>query len=193
MPQQSQQGPDPNDRFVGDILVGVFRSVALTVEVFLHWGFGTAYVGCGPAGVFSIWLFSLLFDPRDVSPLLRFSAVYAAVWVAAAACAVERSWRRGGRPRLHSDYGGRPHLHRLVPGWDEAWVKHLEGPAVALLGYGVGHANVPLGDYLMVAGSVAFARAYLLAASIRRVATDLSDRAIEQGEVAERFRDVHGP
>jgi hypothetical protein len=194
MPQQSQrsqQAADADARMLGELVSGVVRSVALSVEVFLHRGFGSGYVGCGPIAIGVIWVFVLHFQGQNVAPLLAFAGVYAVAWLAAAVGTAVRSWRR--RDRLHTLYAGRPHLLRLVPRWGESRVKHLEGPAVVLLGWVVRHLNVPLGDYLMVAGSVVFLRVYSLAAQQRHAATAMHDRAIEQGDVAERFRDIQGP
>ena len=194
MPQQSQrsqQAGEANARMFAELVSGVVRSVALTVEVFVHRGFGSGYVGCGPIAVGVIWLFSLFFQGQNVLPLLAFAALYAVAWLAAAVGTAVRSWRRRDRP--HTLYAGRPHLLRLVPRWGESRVKHAEGPAVVLLGWGVRHLNVPLGDYLMVAGSVVFLRVYALVAQQRQAAAAMHDRAIEQGDVAERFRDIQGP
>jgi hypothetical protein len=193
MPQKSinnQQAPQPEGRLLAGLIQGICRSIALTVEVFLHGGFGCRYVGCGFMGVVLIYGFSLWFPPQEILPLLWYGAIYGILWLIATANVLIRWWR--GRSRMHSLYAGRPLLWRVIPTWKETNVKQVEALAVILLGLGVHCLSRPLGDYLMLAATLVFLRAYGFAAEQRSRAVELNDSVIEQQLVAERFRDVRG-
>jgi hypothetical protein len=185
-----QQGPQPGPRFVAEMIQGICRAIALTVEVFLHGGFGCRYIGCGFMGVGVIYLYSLWFFPQQMRPLLCYGAIYGIFWLIATANVLICYWR--GRNRVHSLYTGRPLLWRVVPSWKETNVKQVEALAVILLGFGIHYLSRPLGDWLMLAATIVFLRAYGFAAEQRRRAVELNDSVIEQQMVAERFRDVHG-
>jgi hypothetical protein len=105
--------------------------------------------------------------------------------------ALIRCWRRQNNG--HSQYSGTPHLGRLLSGWKDENIKKLEALAVILLGYGVHCLNRPLGDYLMLAAALMFMRAYNLVVQQRDAAIQMNDRAIEQRQVAERFREMQQP
>ena len=191
MPQRPG-GPVGADHSVEELIRGAFRSVALTVEVFLHWNPGLSYVGNGPAGLLAIWLFSMFCSGQDISPLLEFGATYFVIWVVVLIGSIVRTYRPRGRRRLHTMYGGYPHLCRIAPGLDESVVKHFEGPVVAAIGLMARGRSEPLGNYLVFAGAASFLRVFLTAARMRHVTSDLSDRAIEQEEIGQRFQDRNG-
>jgi hypothetical protein len=167
---------------------GLVRAIALTVEVFLHYGFGCRYVGCGFMGIVVILAFALHFPDQNLHPLLCYMVAFGALWLIATVSMLIRVWR--GKDTVHSKYTGRPYLWRLLPNWKEMNVKHLESLAVILLGYGVHYLNRPLGDYLMIAASLVFVRGYSLAIQQRDRAVAMNDAVIEQQIVAERFRDM---
>jgi len=168
------------------LMEGSFRAICLTIEVFLHRGFGSRYVSGGFLGVIVIYLFSLMFNPQDISPLLDFAAVYLIFWLIATLCVLIRYWR--GKDKMHAKYTGRPFLWRLLPGWKEDNVKHLEGVIVIAVGYGVHYLNAPLGCYIMAAAAVVLLRNYSRISELRRRAVDMNDKVIEQKLVAEQFR-----
>jgi hypothetical protein len=146
MPQQAkpEQRPNPDTQFVAGLVEGVGRSLALSVEVFLHRGFGSGYVGCGLLAFVIMFLFAQFFFPdQDVRPLGVFAGIYGVLWFIAAINVLIRWWR--GVQTTHSRYNGRPHLWAAVPSWKEMNVKHLESLLVILLGYGIHHPKPPPG------------------------------------------------
>ncbi len=187
MPQQTarQQRPNPDSQLVAELVEGMCRSLALSVEAFLHKGFGSGYVGCGLAAFLVMFLFAKFFPDQDVHPLGVFAGIYGVLWLIAVFNVLIRWWH--GTQRVHSRYNGRPHLCRLLPGWKEMNVKHLEALLVIFLGYGIHHLNRALGAYLILAGVFTFLRGYSLASMMRRRAVELNNAVIEQKEVAEQF------
>jgi hypothetical protein len=179
----SSQGSSETTR---QLMEGSFRAICLTVEVFLHRGFGSRYVSGGFLGVIVIYLFSLMFNPQDISPLLGFAFVYLIVWLITTLCVLIRYCR--GKDKMHAKYTGRPILWRLLPGWKEDKVKHLEAVIVIAAGYGVHYLNAPLGCYIMTAAVVLLLRNYARVSELRRRAVDMNDKVIEQNIVAEHFR-----
>jgi hypothetical protein len=154
--------------------------------VFLHRGFGSAYVGCGLLAFPLLLLFASFFPNQNLRPLAAFAGTYGVLWLIATTNVVIRWWR--GMERTHSRYNGHPHLCRLLPTWKEMNVKHLESLLVILLGYGIHHLNRPLGAYLLLAGAFVLMRDYSVAAMMRQRAVELNDAVLEQKEVAEQFR-----
>lgn len=191
MRQQSlseQRAAQLNARILADLVEGLTRSIALTVEVFLHRGFGAGYIGCGFMGVVVMYLFTLCFPDQDPRPLLWFSAAYGVLWLIAMVKTLIRYW--SGKDRVHSKYTGRPYLWRLLPTWKELNVKQLEALAAILLGYGVHHLNRELGDYLMLAASLVFLRVHNLVVQQRSRVVEMNDAVIEQKLIADRFREL---
>jgi hypothetical protein len=173
---------------MAEIVDGAARSLALSVEVFLHRAFGSGYVGCGPLALLLMFLSAKVFPDQDVRPLTVFAGFYGVLWLIATINVLIRWWR--GMERVHSRYNGRPHLCRLLPRWKEMNVKHVESLLVILLGYGIHHLNRPLGDYLILAGVFVFLRGYSMASMMRQRAVELNDAVLEQKEVAEQFRQM---
>jgi hypothetical protein len=186
--QPSQMPSELTGRLIAESVEGISRAIALTVEVFLHCGFGSRYVGCGFVGIPIIFCFALHFADQHPLPLLCYLAAYGVMWLIAAICTLIRCW--GGRDTVHSRYTGRPYLWRLLPNWNEENVKHGEAVAVILLGYAIHHFNRPLGDYLMIAAALVLLRGYSLVAQRRERAIQMKDSVIEQGLIAERFHDM---
>jgi hypothetical protein len=188
MPQQQspQQSNQWADTAIRELVLGLVRSICLTIEVFFRRDFGSRYVGSGFVGVVVMWFFSLFFPPTEINPLFYFSLVYCAVWLVALIRMLIRYFR--GKDALHSKYTGRPHLWRLLPGWREDYVKHLDAVIAILLGFGVRHFNVPLGDYLMAAASLLLFRDFAMTSEQRNRAVDMNDQVIEQKLIAEKFR-----
>ncbi len=100
------------------------------------------------------------------------------------------SIRDGLRQLRHSRYSGRPHLCRLLPGWQEIHVKLVEAVLVLCIGFAIHLLNRPLGDYLMLAGVFVLVRGYCVASALRERAVELNDAVIEQREIAENFRQM---
>lgn len=191
MPQQANknQGPKPDTQLVAGIVEGVARSLALSVEVFLHRGFGAGYVGCGPFALVVMFLFSqFFFSGQNVQSLLVFAGAFSAFWLIAAINALIRWWRK--IHTAHSRYNGRSHLCLLLPRWKETNVKHVESLLVIALGFVVHLVARPLGAYLMVAGVFILLRGWSISSMIRQRAVELNDAVIEQREIAEQFREM---
>ena len=190
MPQrpQTEKRPNPDSRFVAEVVEGVGRSLALSVEVFLHRGFGSGYVGCGPLAFLIMLGFAQFYSDQDMRPLGVFACFYGVLWLIATINVLIRWWR--GNRNIHSRYNGRPHIWGLLPSWKEMNVKHVESLFVILLGYGIHLLNRPLGTYLMVAGVFVFLRGCSVASMKRQRAVELNDSVIEQKEVAEQFRQM---
>jgi len=188
MPQQQspQQSNQWADTAIRELILGLIRSICLTIEVFFRWDFGSRYVGSGFVGVVVMWFFSLFFPPTEINPLFYFSLVYCAVWLVALIRMLIRCF--GKKDTLHSKYTGHPHLLRLMPGWREEYVKYLDAVIAILVGFGVRHLNVPLGDYLMAAASLLLFRDFAMVSEQRNRAVEINDQVIEQKLIAEKFR-----
>jgi hypothetical protein len=117
-----------------------------------------------------------------------FAGLYGILWLIACINALIRRWRK--MERVHSRYGGRPHLCRLLPGWQEIHVKMVEAVLVLGIGFAIHLLNRPLGDYLMLAGVFVLVRGYCVASALRERAVELNDAVIEQREIAEHFRQM---
>jgi hypothetical protein len=190
MPQQGEKQPVLNKdaHLVGEIIEGLARSTALSVEAFLHRGFGSSYIGCGLGAFLVMYVFSTFFQGDDLRPMAIFAGLYGIVWLIAGINALIRRWRK--MERVHSRYNGRPHLCRLLPGWQELNVKHLESLLVLFVGFVIWILNRPLGDYLMMAGVFVLVRGYFVASALRDRAVELNNAVIEQREIAEQFRQM---
>jgi hypothetical protein len=191
MPQQSQQQQQADETtrlFIAELVTGLARATALTIEVFLHCNFGSAYLGCGVARFVVIGLFSHWCQPQNMGPLLWFSVVYGVFWLIALSNVLLRRWR--GQHTVQSRYSGRPHLCRMLPEWREVNVKQVEALLAMCVGYAIGLVNKPLGHYLLLASSFVLVRAYAHASQLRSRAVELNDSVIEQKMVAERFREI---
>jgi hypothetical protein len=177
-----------NERIFADLVGGLARSVALTVEVFLHSGFGAGYIGCGFMGVVVMFVFTLCFPDQNPLPVLWFSVAYGVLWLVAAIKTLARYW--SGRDRVHSKYTGRPHLWRLLPDWKEDNIKKLEALAVILVGWGVHYFSRELGNYLMLAALLVFLRVHNIVVQQRSRVVEMNDAVIEQKLIADRFREI---
>ena len=176
--------------FIAEMIVGLARAIAMTIEVFLHCDFGHFCVGCGLMGVFIIFMFTSVFPGQNPYPMFLFGVVYGVRWLFISVPTVIRYWR--GKNLPHARYNGRPYLWTLLSSWKEMNVKHLEAAMVIALGFGVHYLNRPLGDYLMCAALLVLARGYHFDTQQRDRAVTLNDCVIEQEMIVERFRDMRG-
>jgi hypothetical protein len=183
-----QNRPQPQVHIIAELVVGIGRALALSVEVFLHRGFGPGYVGCGLFVFVLMFFFAMFFPKENTGPLAAFAAMYGIFWLVAVVNVIVRWWR--GIQNIHSRYNGRPHLCWLLPRWKEKNVKLLESCLVIALAGGVHHLSRLLGDYLVLASIVMFVRDYSLASMQRMRAVELNDAVIEQKEIAEQFREM---
>jgi len=190
MPQQAAKSPAPNKdvHLVAELVEGLARSTALSVEAFLHRGFGGSYIGSGLAAFLVMYVFSTFFQGENLGPMAVFAGLYGILWLIACINALIRRWRK--MERVHSRYGGRPHLCRLLPGWQEIHVKMVEAVLVLGIGFVIHLLNRPLGDYMMMAGVLVLVRGYFVASALRNRAVELNDAVIEQREIADHFRQI---
>ena len=128
---------------IAAMLQGLFRGTLLTVEVFLHRGFGFRYLNCGIMGIVGIMAFAQCFPHDDTRFLYGYMAAFGVLWLVAGINVLRRGWRGGNH--MHCRYSGEPHLRRLLPYWREENVKHLEAIAVILLGFAIHYLKPALG------------------------------------------------
>jgi hypothetical protein len=184
--RSSSQPIDGYDPTVGEIVKAFVRSIALSLEIFLHAQIGSNYIDCGVAGILVLFIFRNLFDLSEGAPLFWFTVVFALVWF----CRMCKSiyLRHRNRLRTHSMYCGRPHLWRLLPSWREEYVKHLEALVMIGLGFAVRLLNHPMGDYLIMAATLMLIRSVKLAFDLYRRVVDMQDSALEQRYIGQQFQ-----
>ena len=108
-------------------VVFVARSLAVSVEVFLHKteSFGERYLGLpAAAALFIIFFWPVFCEPiHDPQPMLMFLLAYLAMCAAVRSRIALRAKR--GLPQPHSCYTGTPWLMRFTGRMDEARVKRM--------------------------------------------------------------------
>lgn len=184
------QGP-PDTAPAFNVVMFVLQVFATSIVVFLRHGFGSRYLGIHGVLVFILVpLFSLLFPEHDLRPLLQFLPVYLG---ACAMHALRRLSRRSKTRQIHSYYGGRPLLLRLLRRQNEVLVKRiLEPVVVVLVGFAIAGMNLPLGMYITVAGICLFSLENIKALWEAQQVLDLNDAVIDQQQRAEWFRHIRG-
>lgn len=175
--QRDSNAADP--RIAGAWLVFVCRSLAVSLEVFLHGRLGSRYLGLpgfGAAVLLALW--TLGWPGYDLLPLLWFAGAYLAMCLLSRLGVFVR-WLR--KDIEHSYYTGRPHLLRIFPRWNELVLKRvLEPLLVCAIGIVVAQFNFPLGCYLTTA-SIGLALSVAITDERARTrALDLRDAIIEQ-------------
>lgn len=189
MPHQAQDmHAGTNVNLMGEIIKALGRGLCLSVEVFLHRSFGSAYVSSGVAAFVLMFLFTVFIPLANPQPMMVFASFYGVLWLFAVLNVLIRRLRK--KEYVHSEYSGRPYLCRLLPSWKESSVKHLESLVVLLIAYGIHAVTRTLGDYLLVAGIFVLLRSYGIAVAKRQRAVEMNDAVIEQREVAEAFRQM---
>lgn len=175
--------------YAGALLMLTARSLAATVEVFLHRSdsFGERYAGMQVAvGLLLIFLFPIFWEGHSPAGILLFLPAYLVML-----CHVRlRSWirLRGGGPRPHSAYTGTPRLMRFTR-MDEERLKCSIEPMLVMAAGGLATAfDPPLGSYLILAGFALGVSNGMAAGREHRRAVELHDSYIEQRGVVERFR-----
>ncbi len=168
--------------------------LAVSVEVFLHRSrtFGERYLGMQAAAVMLVVLFyGACWEGHDVSPLLGFLLAYLFMcFVVRIGGLIER--RRTGVWE-HSLYNGFPRILRLMPWLGEHRAKlYVEPMLVFLVGVFTMPLNEPLGGYLILASMGLLLSVNLTVGYERTRAMDMNDAAIEQRDLAERFRERRG-
>ena len=118
------------------------------------------------------------------------------LWLYIIMCAVWRCYAVYRRRRLkipvHSRYSGRPWLHHLMPNRSELTVKRIEPLIVFLFGLVMVWINLPLAGFL-VAGAIGQAMSIAITEAMNHAKMlDQQDALIEQGQLADRSRDLMG-
>lgn len=188
---QSSQSPQGSGRLTFAELLFIPRTLAFSVEVFLHTRMGERYADAQAVAVLVLVpLYAALWEGRDLQPLFVFLLLYVAMCLRNR---VEGILRRGELPRGHSRYTGVPRLMRQVPGRSELHVKQYVEPAVVfLLGGVLCLVSEPLGVYLMLAAGGLFVSVLASGVVDRQQLLDLNDLMIENQERAEQFRAMRG-
>ncbi len=188
-----QQQP-PIDRvqefrnFMG-VVMFIARSLAVSVEVFLHRGssFGERYLG--PQGVVAgviMFFFPIFWPQSDPRPLMWFLASFLALWMMAKLGIAVRRLR--GRGAGHSYYTGRPRLMLLTRGRAEIQVKSSFEPALVIIaGMAVMGLNEPLGAYLMLAGVGLGVAVNASLQQDRTRALDMQDALMDQRRITDEW------
>ncbi len=191
MHNPSSQGPQGAGRLTFAEILFIPRTLAFSVEVFLHTRMGERYADVQAVAVLVlIPFYAILWEGRGVRALFAFLLAYVAM------CArnrVEGLLRRGQMPACHSRYTGVPRLMGQLPGRTELQVKQYAEPGlVFLLGGATCTITAPLGVYLMLAAGGLFVSVLSSGAVDRQHLLDLNDLMIENQERAERFRAMRG-
>jgi hypothetical protein len=186
----SPQSPLRNSRMTFAQLLFIPRTLAFSVEVFLHTGIGERYADVqAAAALLLIPMYTIFWPGHDPRPMLLFLMLYVAMCFRNRVAGL---LRRGAPPEGHSRYTGEPRLLRHFPKHTEASFKLRVEPAlVFMIGAAIAVYSEPLGVYLMLAAGGLFVSVLSTAAVDRQLILDLNDLLLEQKERAERFRAMH--
>jgi hypothetical protein len=189
--QQQQQGGMFDFRTTMNMGVMVVRALAVTMEVFLHQGFGARYFGLqAVVAVPVIFIFGIFWQGHDLEPLMLFLALYVFACVYARIATGIRQYRGDC---VHSRYSGYPSFLGRKAAHAEGNMKLLIEPCfVALCGFAMTEFNRPLGTYRVLAAiglylSNSMDKAWRAAQSM-----DLQDAVFEQRQKASRFDQLRG-
>ncbi len=169
-----------------NLLTLLCRTLAITLEVFLHRDFGSRYIGWQAAAALPLLLlYCVLWPEHDLRPMLAFAGLF--VLACAGARSGIRQRKRNGESR-HSYYNGAPRLARWFPNQDELSIKRREPTLVMLAGLVTCVFSPPLGVYLMLAAIALGIWLDLMVRHEETQAQDLYDAYVHQQRLAERFR-----
>jgi hypothetical protein len=165
----------------------ICQMLAVSVEVFLHTGFGRRYFGIPSlAALLLIPLFSIFWPGGNLDTLWIFWWAYLIALFIARFDTLRR-WRLGEFG--HSYYSGRPRCMAIFKRASEKWIKEFFEPmlvffsGVLALPYGE-----PLGSYLMIAGIGLAAMGAMREETARARVMDMNDAMIDQNYIFDRFR-----
>jgi hypothetical protein len=170
----------------------IFRSIAVTVEVFLHRDFGARYIGTqGFVGLLVIFFFAAFVGVPGTGGLMVFLMAYLFVSFVAR-LQIDRRKRCGLDPQ-HSRYTGWPYLMPLFPRCSELTVKRFIEPAFVAIVAAVVMNFVPaLGLYLLMAAGVLFTMVNHDEAQEQQRIQNMQDSFIDARDRTERFRSGNG-
>jgi hypothetical protein len=187
---QHREDPFSGGKAVAGIIAFLAKSLSVSVEVFLHSGFGVRYFDGAAAAVFLIaFIFPVFGNGDDPETMLWFLAAYWAslIWHRLAA-----AWRRRRDGFQHSHYSGYPRLMRL-PVFrmmkESVFKTIVEPPLVFFGGVFLMPLSETLGTYCVIASFGMVVNAAFRNAFQRVRMLDMRDAYIEQKYIAERFRE----
>lgn len=166
----------------------VARTLATSVEPFLHRRFGSRYFGIHAGCVFpAILIWCCNWRGYDVRPLLLYAGLYAVAVILARA---ETGRLEAKGEVIHSQYNGWPRLLSLrgFRNLREQTAKAIEPYLMFLIGGVLITWSPPLGSYLMVAGGGLLVSIGLAETCQRVRDRDLQDALIDQRISANRLR-----
>lgn len=190
-PSQDPKMSFTDFRFAVNLVAWLSHTLAVPLNVLMHFGCGERYVGVpGLIVVPLIGVYAAFSQPYGGGALVWFLLAYVVM------CGVWRAYAVYRRKRLkqpiHTRYGGRPWLHLLMPRQDELAVKRAEPVLVMMAGVAVISLNSAVGVFLIVAG-LGQAMSVAIGAMIRRARLlDQMDSMIEQRQVAQESRELVG-
>jgi len=162
-------------------------SAALTIELVLHdvRTFGVRYIGPrAVAAVLVMFVFAGFHPDENCTPLTILMVATIALSVVGQIIASIRQWRGVA---VHSRYGGRPYLARVLP-FSEVTIKRLE----PLLAFGAGWAmyafNPPLGSFVVTSAICLAIRIGIERIGSKERALNMNDAMIEQTMALESVR-----
>lgn len=189
-PQQQQPQGQNVPGAIGLVLF-LARSVACTVEVFLHepGTFGRRYLGLqAVAGVGILVIYPVFWVPQDTTLVMVFLCAYLGMCGVVRIASMKRSLQGGQEG--HSFYSGRPRPFRkgrpLVS--EKAAKTVMEPLAVLVAGALIFETDEPFGTYLIVASVCLMLSAGAVYTWERARVMEMHDVFIEQQSIAEQFR-----
>jgi hypothetical protein len=191
--QQALEQPKNNGNGNGyHVVMLILRSISATVEVFLHKGFGSRYIGFqGFLGIFAILIFAAMIPVPGTWGLILFLFAYLKACLYARAGIVWRKLR--GQEHEHTLYSGYPYLMRLFRRSNEMTIKrYIEPIVVFLAGCAFSYFVPALALYLFMAAGALFLSVNEAEAYQRRQTQVMHDAVIEAQQRAERFRSMSG-
>jgi len=190
MNQVQNNAAKPEGPVVNWLLI-LCLSAALPIELLLHdlRTFGVRYIGPrAMAAVLVMFLFAGFHPDENCTPLSILMVTTIGLSVVGQIIAIIRRWRGVA---VHSRYGGRPYVAKLVP-CSEVTIKRLE----PLLAFGAGWAihvfNHPLGSFVVAAAICVAIRVCIDRIGSGERALNMNDAMIEQTMALESLRNLRG-
>ncbi|MBL9081602.1 MAG: hypothetical protein JNK76_07335 [Planctomycetales bacterium] len=191
MSSVNQDGPITNEGLLHAALF-VCRGFATSLEVFLHRGLGSRYLGLQAAAVLVLVpLFGCAWEGHDLTALLLFLPAYLVMCLVARGDMLRRRLRG---EHCHTQYSGWPRLLKPGARMTELGCKQFCEPLLAFAaGFVVYQLNErPFGGYLMFSAVCLAISTNVDVALDRLRAENMNDAVIEQELLAERFRRMRG-
>lgn len=192
--RQAGAGPESMDwparlRSAANLANLLARTLAVSVEVFLHRRLGSRAIGIEGACVIPLIMIYCLFWPEDdLEPMMWFLGGFICMTALARASGLVRRWRG---TEFHTRYTGLPWLMLIFTRTKELTVKRFLEPVFM---FGLGGVticvNPPLGWYLVFTGGGLAVSVLISEMHQQTRLMDMRDAAAEQRDLLERFRRV---